>query len=71
MKKVLILTLLLAFAGSFLGGCAGLGETTEANWNKKEMIFRSQNHMFWDDVDTFLLLDKSSSLTPEHFRVGD
>ncbi len=71
MKKVLMLTLLLAFMGSFLGGCAGLAETDQEQRTTYKHIWKSQERMFWDDWDMFWLHDTSSQLTPWYFQVGN
>ena len=68
MKKLCIVLILLV--GSFLSGCAGLVDTKADRKRRIRHITDLQMRMLVDDVDYFLLIDQSSSLSKYHPRVG-
>ncbi|MFP4054077.1 MAG: hypothetical protein ACLFV7_09460 [Phycisphaerae bacterium] len=71
MKKMLILTLLVACVGVFASGCAGLGHNADEREVRREHIWKAQQRMLVDDWDYFWLHDRSSALTSWNFKVGD
>lgn len=68
MKKLSLALLLLL--GIALSGCAGLVDSRADRTRRIKHITDLQMRMLVDDLDYFLLLDKSSSLTKYHPRVG-
>ena len=67
MKKLLILFLLL---GNLLCGCSGLVDSSTDRKHRYKQIADLNWRMAMDDLDYFLLFDRSSSLTQYHPHLG-
>lgn len=67
MKKLLLLLVLSLM--SFAAGCTLTENTTEAH-RRRVHILDIQSKMFVEDVENFLLMDRSSNLTQWNARVG-
>ncbi|NQU76362.1 MAG: hypothetical protein HQ546_08640 [Planctomycetes bacterium] len=68
MKKLIALLLACIVLG--LTGCATMTETPSERNSRILHNWRIQSRQLVEDVDTALLLDKPSSLTPYHIRTG-
>lgn len=68
MKKFIVMLVILA--GSLLAGCSTPVDTGSERWTRMRNISVIQTKQFNDDLDYLFLLERSSSLSEWHARVG-
>ncbi len=68
MKKLCVIFLLLS--AMVLSGCQGLVDSPADRRRRINQIVDLQLRMMMDDIDSFLLLDRTTALTRYHLRVG-
>lgn len=66
MKKLFLLVVL---AVSFMGGCGVVDEANERN-SRMKVGLEYQSRQLVDDMDYWLLIDRSSNMTQYHPRAG-